>query len=419
MWDPYAEFEKAVLPNGLTVHVAHWSERPWESVGFLVHSGAEHDPVGLEGLAHYVEHLISENAPVSKKNIEAFFEETGGSVCLGMTGYPSTSYRCFVPIDKVVLTRVFSIFGKMLLCTKLERAIERERQVINGEFRRSFPLKFAYDLKVREQKALYAGYWLERFVSPLGAPDSIGRITRADLQSYYDTHYTPANMSIVCIGGKTLSEITELLLDSPFAMSKVGVRTPLPIPVVEVSPLLETHYVMEMSKHFTVEAKADSMEYETVARIPGSVRPALVGIMGAMFDEVLNEEVREQRAWAYAINSSASNFRRFYGFSINCNGLDVKVIDKIEEVVEVCIASMIDREDLFEQTKRRNLAGVYMMDPRAKDVCDESLEHLSDFQRIRSLREYCDELSAITMGEMRDVLRWLRPEQRWTIITKP
>ena len=59
MWDPYSEFRTATLPNGLTVHAAHWPGRPWESVGVLIHSGAEQDPFGLEGLSHFVEHLVS------------------------------------------------------------------------------------------------------------------------------------------------------------------------------------------------------------------------------------------------------------------------------------------------------------------------------------------------------------------------
>jgi len=44
MWDPYAEFESATLPNGLKVYAAHWAERPWQAIGFVIHSGAEQDP---------------------------------------------------------------------------------------------------------------------------------------------------------------------------------------------------------------------------------------------------------------------------------------------------------------------------------------------------------------------------------------
>jgi len=73
-------------------------------MGFLIHSGAEHDPIGLEGLSHFVEHLVSKNTSISSKDISAFLEDCGGIVNFGSTGYPQTYYRFFVPTDKIILT---------------------------------------------------------------------------------------------------------------------------------------------------------------------------------------------------------------------------------------------------------------------------------------------------------------------------
>lgn len=417
MWDPYAEFQSATLPNGLTVHAAHWPGRPWEAMGFLIHSGAEYDQVGLEGLSHFVEHVVLENTNVSKKEMEAFFEDCGGMASLGTTGYPYTHYRFFVPTDKAILARAFSMFGHMLLSAKLEKFIERERQVIIGEFHRHYPVKFKLDLDVREHKALYAGYWLERFVRPLGNPESVTRITQSELQSHYDAHYTPANMSIVGVGGMQLPELVELLSESPFATSKKGARTPLPTPATDVAPPSETRHVFEVSKHIIMPIEVGA--YRSVAKIPGNINGRVIRIVEEMFNEVLNEEVRERRAWAYEIGSSRYNFRHFYEFSINCGALALKAIDDVEEVIEVCVASMTDREDLFEQAKRRALANNFMTDPTGKGICDGALDDLAEDQRIISLKEIGDDLELVTMSDVRDVLQWLRPERRWTLITRP
>lgn len=417
MWDPYAEFQSAKLPNGLTVHAAQWPGRPWEAMGFLIHSGAEYDPVGLEGLSHFIEHVVSENTNFSKKEMEAFFEDCGGTVSLGMTGYPYTHYRFFVPTDKAVLARAFSMFGHMLLSAKLEKFIERERQVIIGEFHRHYPVKLTLDLAVCEHKALYAGYWLERFVRPLGNPESVARITQSELQSHYDAHYTPANMSIVGVGGMQLPELVELLSESPFAVQKKGGRTPLPTPATDVAPPSETRYVFEVSKHLTMPIEVGA--YRSVAKIPGNINESVIRIMQEMFNEVLFEEVRERRAWAYAIDSSGYNLRHFYEFSINCGALALNAINDIEEVIEVCIASMADREDLFEQAKRRALASNFMTDQTGKGICDVALDDLTKGQRIISLKEIGDDLERVTMNDVRGTLQWLRPERRWTLITRP
>lgn len=88
-------------------------------MGFLIHSGTEYDPVGLEGLSHFIEHVVLENTNVSEKEMEAFFVDCSGMVSLGMTGYPGTHYRFFVPTDKAILMRAFSMFGHILLSAKL------------------------------------------------------------------------------------------------------------------------------------------------------------------------------------------------------------------------------------------------------------------------------------------------------------
>lgn len=214
-----------------------------------------------------------------------------------------------------------------------------------------------------------------------------------------------------------LSELVELLSESPFATSKKGVRTPLPIPATDVAPPSETRHVFELSKHITVPIEVGA--YRSVAKIPGNISGRVIRIMKEMFNEVLFEEVRERRAWTYAIDSSRHNFRHFYEFSIDCGALALKVIDDIEEVIEVCITSMADREDLFERIKRRALASNFMIDSTGKGICDGALDDLAEDQRIISLAEIGDDLERVTINDVRSTLQWLRSERRWTLITRP
>src|SRR4051812_30555915 len=115
MWDPYAEFETAVLPNGLTVYAAHWPNRPWQYVDFIIHAGAKDDPVGLEGLHHFMEHLVSLNMYRSRSKFENFFLDAGGSVHLGSSRFLATQYGFSLPTDKRKLSKAFQLLGEMLL----------------------------------------------------------------------------------------------------------------------------------------------------------------------------------------------------------------------------------------------------------------------------------------------------------------
>lgn len=420
MWDPYAGFRSTVLQNGLTIHATHWPERPWEVLGILIHSGAEHDPDGLEGALHFVEHLVSNNAPVSKQELRAFFRGCGGTASFGMTGYPCTYYSCSVPLvgQGGVLREALSLFGPMLLTARLRTCVERERKVIVGEFYRKYPSQLIWDLTVRKQQALYTtSHWLGRKISPLGNLDSIGRITQDDLQACYDTHYTPRNMSIVGVGGMQLSELATLISESPFASEKGGVRTLFPPPIGEVRQPVETHATLEVSRYST--APVDVGSYQSVAVIPGTTSRHVVCIVDDMLSELLHEEVRERRAWTYAIGSSWTNFRHNYEFSVTCRSVAVDALEYIEQVVEGCIEAIGRREDLFEAAKRHLLARGVMVDITGADLCEKAMMQLAHHEHIVPLEESRSGMERVTMGDVRTMLAWLKPARRWTLIVRP
>ncbi len=419
MWDPYAEFESVILPNGLSVHAAHLCGRPFEAVGFLIHSGAEHDPIGLEGLAHFTEHLVSENSPIPKSDMRLFFGEHGGTINLGSTTYSHTFYNFFLPSDMKILAESFSMLGPMFFLAQLENFIERERKVIVSEFYRAYPLTIEFDLDVRQRRAVHHGSWLERFVRPLGNLESIERITQTDLQSYYDTHYTPANMSIVGVGGISLLELVDLLSESTFAICKEGTRTPLPLSVVnDVLYPLENRLVFDVSKYISTGNLNGVGGYLSVARMPGNINPAVFFILKHMLDEALNQEIRQRRGWVYSINSSWSNFRQFYELSIHCNGLATEAIHTIDEVIDHCI-SLIQDDDFFQVIKRRAIASHSLLDLNGRDILKSALSDLGKYHRIIPLSEFINCLNVVTLDDICSLLGWFRSERRWTLITQP
>lgn len=417
MWDPFAEFELLTMPNGLKIYVAHWPEKSWETMGFLIHSGAENDPVGSEGLAHFVEHLVSVNGICSQKDIQRFFDECGGRVDFGSTNFSYTQYRFSVPADRIFLDPALSMFGSMLLSANLDDFIEREKEVIIGEIHKRYPFRIKFDLEMRERKALYGQHWLGRFVRPFGDTQSVGRIQRDDLQSFYDAHYTPANMSVVCVGGMNAVELWDVFDGSPFSMDKKGERTPMPERIKSFDPPSENRHIFEISQYVSSPIEVGS--YRTVARIPGNLDENAVRIMDMMFSRWLHEEVRERRALTYNIDSNRINYRQFHQFSIDCPAVALRGMGEIEEIIEQCIVSMADREDLFEQAKARILARSRIIDLTGREVCEEALEDLAYGYQIDSVTETMGEISRTRMDSVRSILKWLRPELRWTLISRP
>lgn len=418
MWDPYAEFETAVLPNGLTVHAAHWPGKEWIKMGFVIHSGAYHDPVGQEGTAHFVEHLVSMNADVPCHEIEAFFNELGGSVDLGGTSYHATKYELFVPIDKEYLERALEIFGTMLMAAELKDAVELERSIIVEEVQRKYPVESIRELACLQKRVLYGGYWRSRLLSPAGSVESVQTISQEALQAYYDTHYTPRNMQVVSIGGITVQELTPLLEQSLFGSNKDGKRQPPLSPLADFPPPTENRHIVELSKYLGGQL-ARTCAYGSIGVIPGTISHTTLKVLQRMVRRVLFDEVREVRGWTYHITAGVDYYQEIHEFSITCDSLSLEAVDKIEIVVNECIVSLADRTDLFKQVKRERLAEYRMVDVTAEGMCSNVVDELGRYQKIITFAEEIAELQALTMEDIRSALLWLRPERRWTILRVP
>lgn len=417
MWDPYTSFESVILPNGLTLYASHWLDRPWQHMSFLIHSGANHDIPGTEGTAHFMEHVVSQNSIVSQQEMERFFQGHGGNADFGATSYPYTFYNFSLPAQDEILAQGLDMFGSMLLSAQLERCIERERQVIFGEFRQYYPADYLHELEVRKNLSLHPGHALERMALPLGTLESIARITQADLQRYYDTHYTPANMSVVAVGGKSLNELVQLLTGSAFGISKVGARSAHPGFIREVQQPLESQYRYRQSDY--VSTPIEVGEYSSTGKLPGSISQSAVMIFSRALSERLFEEVRLRRAWTYNIDARPIPFISFYEYEIQAKGVVLGALNDIESVINECIRGIGEDEKLYERIKQASLAAIPMRDDNGEHVCAESMYSLAGHGHIRSYADESAELQGVQFSDMQKLSELLAPHMRHTQLAMP
>lgn len=421
--DPYPGFESAVLDNGLTVHASHWSGRPWQIMGFLIHSGAQHDPIGLEGLHHFVEHRVRDSAPIPCNALYEYFEGHGGLVNLGSTNYHSTYYSFSVPAKERVMKRALALFGSMLLSATIKDDMDHERNVILGEFRRLYPRMTGFDLEMRKHRALMPeGHWLTRSTRPLGTPKSIEGIRQLDLQTCFDKSYTPANMSVISVGGMELSDVIQLISESPFGIRKPGVRMPCCGPLTDISAPAEIRCVYEASEHVASSSGSAALTvggYESTAVLPSNVEPRVFQLILEWLGAAVHGQVRNQYGWSYETLVSGFSFQGFRLISIECNALALEGLGRIEAVVDECIETIGSCEEDFNHLKRRAFARIPMVDITGWDYCMSALVHLGLENRLPSLHKECDALRRVTIDDVRAALQWLRPERRWTLIVKP
>lgn len=416
MYDPYAEFTKRVLSNGLEVHSVFW-DRPWIGMEIVVHSGGREDPVAMPGLAHFVEHVVSQNIPSREfDQSKEFFETYGGRAKFGSTNYLSTRYEFGVPADLATFREALAIFGSMLLGAQIEKDVERERKVIFREFNERYPFldKLEWDMGIR--KALFKGHRLETYNRPLGRPEGFLSATEVDLQSFYDKHYVPANISLVIVGGLPIEEVIAELEKSPFGMRKGGVRNPIPQPFNQFPIPAERSLTVKLSDH--VNFKVDQTEYKATWAFPADFPRQACKVFDQVLGRILIDEIRQKRGLAYSIGTDYTNFQDVYEYEVG-GRISPDATPYIDELVRKCISTVPSRRDLFERKLKSLIQKHLMIDLSGHGLAGNSADELVSDHRIIPVQEVWDELQKVTFEQMARAAALLSSERQYTFITCP
>ena len=416
MYDPYADFTKRILSNGLEVHSVFW-DRPWIGMEIVVHSGGREDPVTMPGLAHFVEHVISQNIPNRRPDqLREFFETCGGRADFGSTDYLSTRYKFVVPADPAIFREALVIFGSMLLGVRIEKDVERERKVILREFNERYPFlkKLGWDMSVR--KALFKGHRLETWNRSIGRPEGFLSTTEGDLQDFYDKHYVPANISLVVVGGLPTEEVITELEKSPFGIRKDGIRNLIPQPFNQIPIPAQQAMTVKLSDY--VNLKVDQAEYKATWAFPADFPQQAHRVFDQVLGQVLFEEVREKRGLAYSIGTYCTGFHDVNEYVIG-GRISPDATPVIDEIVRKCISMVTSRRDLFDRKLKSMKQKCLMIDLTGQSLASKSADDLESDHRIIPMQEVRDELQKVEFEQMAEAASLLAVERQYTFITCP
>ncbi len=214
------------------------------NINLAIKAGSLQDPEGMQGLAHYVEHMAfngTKNFPKNKviKDMEAlgmvFGQHTNAE-----TGFDRTLYKLTVPSDdQENIDKALSILKDWSENISFDKdEVLKEQGVVLEEWRRRRLGVGARSQQVRLEHLLKGSKYLDRI--PIGSEESIKNITRDELITFYKKWYQPQNMAIIVVGDIEPVQL-EKLISAKFSSLK---------PVEEISnteyqiPLVEKQDVI-------------------------------------------------------------------------------------------------------------------------------------------------------------------------------
>ena len=193
------DFERFVLPNGLTLIVHENRDLPLAHVRMFYHVAEKDAGPGQTGHAHLYEHLAFSRTEHLDRSIWDFLEAIGASDYDANSQYDYTHNYATVPVA-LVDTIIWMEAQRMahLAIALTEQDLERSRRAVFEEEERLLRLPPIRILQETWEDTYPQGHPYSGFNI---ASEDVNQATLVDAQLFYERYYHPANAVLVVAGG--------------------------------------------------------------------------------------------------------------------------------------------------------------------------------------------------------------------------
>lgn len=199
-------YNKTVLPNGLIIVSEKIPTVRSVSVGVWIKTGSRQESIELNGLAHYLEHMLFKGTERRNAREIARSLESVGGYLNAFTGKEQTCFYAEILDDQ--LTRTIDILSDMICHSILApKEIEREREIIFDEIHsiEDTPDDLVQDIFIEK---LYPDHALGYPI--LGSKQTVNKICREYLISFHRNHYTTDNIVVAAAGNLNHQRLVDL-----------------------------------------------------------------------------------------------------------------------------------------------------------------------------------------------------------------
>ena len=270
------------------------------SVGIWLRTGSRCEPPGLNGISHFIEHMVFKGTTRrTAEDIAREVDSVGGM----LDAFTSKEMVCFnTRVLDEHLPKAFDVLADMVLEPKFaEDEIDREKSVILEEIRmtQDNPEDLVHELFTQN-------FWSPHALGKpiLGTPETVSAFTRDTLRTWFKQRYAPNNMVITAAGHLTHAQLVDLVSErfakgTSASDGRRGSQRPQPAPHVT----LRTKHELEQV-HICMGVPALPM---TDRRRFGVA--VLNNVLGGGMSSRLFQNIRERQGLAYAIFSELNSYR--------------------------------------------------------------------------------------------------------------
>ncbi|MGB9334063.1 MAG: pitrilysin family protein [Candidatus Acidiferrales bacterium] len=395
---------KSTLPNGLVVITEPMSHVRSVSVGIWLQHGSRREPVKLNGISHFIEHMVFKGtARRSAEDIAREADRIGGM----LDAFTSKELVCYnTRVLDEHLPTAFDIIADMVLAPAFPPdEITREKSVILEEIKmaRDNPEDLVHELF---SENFWRGHALGKPI--LGTRETINALERATLNDWFGQWYAPNHIVITAAGNLTHGQLMHLVGErfEKRKPSKNGVAGPAPKPAPRIT--LKTKRDLEQV-HVCIGVAAFPIADRR--RFSASILNTLFG--GGMSSRLF-QNIRERQGLAYSIFSEMNPYRDAGMLSVY-GATALKTAPQLVRSVMAEVRSLkndlVSDEELRRAKDHLKGAMLLSLESTGARMSHIARQHLY-FGRFFTPDEMIANLEAVTREEVREVAKeFFRPGQ--------
>ena len=200
------DFKVHNLANGLTVIGEINKSAKSSAVGFFVKTGARDEDLSVNGVSHFLEHMLFKGTEkLSSVAVNEAFDRTGAQYNAFTSEENTVFYAAILPEYLAEITRLWIELMRPALRTD---DFNVEKQVIKEEIA-MYKDQPNYDVFDRCRALYFGGHPCGHSV--LGSEESVEGLTAEQMRKYFNRRYVPNNMVAAFAGNFEWEKIREII----------------------------------------------------------------------------------------------------------------------------------------------------------------------------------------------------------------
>lgn len=389
-------YRKTEFSNGVRIISERLEHFKSVSLGIWVGTGSRDEDERLNGISHFIEHMIFKGTPRRDTLLIAKELDSIGGLFNAFTGKENTCFHSRV-LDKHFPT-LAEILSDIFLNSIFDPDdIDREKQVILQEINmlEDSPEEQVHELFNRQ---FFSNHPLG--MSVLGSSETVANIKRDVILDYMSGYYSPDRIIIAAAGNIEHNELVDAF-EKLFKGLK-PVEKKVRKYTHEMHRNIQCYYKELEQTNICIGAAAPSLLSEK--RYAGAI---LNTILGGNMSSKLFQEVREKRGLAYSIYSFLSAYMDagILGISVGTDPREVNNVLAVinDEILKIQEGSLSE-DDL--QSARDHIIGSIML---GSENTDSRMMRLAKnefvFGRYVEYEELIENLEQVTLNDVLDCMK--------------